>query len=93
MSFLTSSESSKSEPIYYNVRIFRAMADFNLTDSELESLDIWKAVEDIKEKILWETENDDPEIQAMMISFEVNQIVRELLELSISFTRNIVVSK
>jgi hypothetical protein len=61
--------------------------------SELESMDLWDTVDRIKAKILWETENENKDIQAMMISFEVNQIINELLQVSIGFTRKIVTSK
>ncbi len=61
--------------------------------SELESMDLWDTVDRIKAKILWETENENNDIQAMMISFEVNQIINELLQVSIGFTRKIVTSK
>ena len=69
------------------------MNDYSLTDSELEAIDLWNMVDKIKEKILWETENDDKEVQAMMISFVVNQVIREFLELSIDFTTRIVLHK
>jgi hypothetical protein len=61
--------------------------------SELESMDLWDTVDRIKAKILWETENENKDIQAMMISFEVNQIINELLQVSMGFTRKIVTSK
>ena len=63
------------------------------SEKELETLDLWATVDKIKEKILWDTENDNKDIQAMMLSFEVNQVINELLQLSISFTRNIVTHK
>ena len=69
------------------------MVDYKLSESELESLDLWEMVDKIKEKMLWDTENDNSEIQAMMLSFEVNQVINELLQLSINFTRKIVVHK
>lgn len=69
------------------------MNEFTLSEQELETLDLWGTVDKIKEKILWETENENKDIQAMMISFEVNQVINELLQLSISFTREIVTHK
>ena len=69
------------------------MTAFTLSESELESFDLWDMVEKIKEKILWDTENDNREIQALMLSFEVNQVINELLKFSIDFTRNIVLHK
>ena len=70
-----------------------SMNEHSLTDSELEAIDLWDMVDKIKEKILWETENDDKEIQAMMISFVVNQVIKEFLDLSIDFTTRIVLHK
>ena len=61
--------------------------------SDLESTDLWNTVDKIKAKILWETENENKDIQAMMISFEVNQIIIELLQLSIGFTQKRVIRK
>jgi len=69
------------------------MNEFTLSEQELETLDLWETVDKIKEKILWETENENKDIQAMMLSFEVNQVINELLQLSISFTREIVTHK
>ena len=69
------------------------MSEYSYPVKELESMDLWETVDRIKEKILWETENTNQDIQAMMISFEVNQIIDELLELSLSFTRKIITSK
>ena len=69
------------------------MTAFTLSESELESFDLWDMIEKIKEKILWDTENDNREIQALMLSFEVNQVINELLKYSIDFTRNIVLHK
>lgn len=69
------------------------MDESNYQPSELESMDLWETVDKIKAKILWETENDNKDIQAMMISFEVNQIINELLQVSLGFTRKIVTSK
>ena len=63
------------------------------SEKELETLDLWATVDRIKEKILWDTENENKDIQAMMLSFEVNQVINELLQFSICFTRDIVTHK
>ena len=60
---------------------------------ELDKMDLWETVDRIKAKIEYDTMNDDKRTQAMMISFEVNQVIDELLELSIGFSRRLILHK
>jgi len=69
------------------------MTNYTLSEQELEAMDLWNMVEKIKEKISWDTENDNKDIQSMMVSFEVNQVINELLQFSIDFTRKHILHK
>ena len=60
---------------------------------ELDEMDLWETVDRIKAKIEYDTMNDDKRTQALMISFETNQVINELLEFSIGFSRRIILHK
>lgn len=60
---------------------------------ELENFDLWDAVDRIKAKIEQDTRNDDKKTQALMISFEISQIINELLDFSLEFSGRIVLHK
>ena len=56
-------------------------------------MDLWDMVEKIKEKDNWYTENDNIDIQSMMVSFEINQVLNESLQFSIDFSRKNIIHK
>ena len=60
---------------------------------ELDEMDLWETVDRIKAKIEYDTMNDDKRTQALMISFESNQVINELLEFSIGFSRRVILHK
>lgn len=60
---------------------------------ELENLDLWAIIDRIKAKIEQDTLNEDKKTQALMISFEINQIIDELLDFSLDFTRKTILHK
>lgn len=63
------------------------------TSDELNEMDLWETVNHIKAKIELETMNDDKHAQALLIAFEINQVIDELLDFSIDFTRRLIVHK